>query len=245
MRYIKVLISIVLLIFTGSVIGYADKKVENFYVYKYMNLVDDIDCDFEFYNIKGYGNINYYISEQKMYEIAMDIATKFGLKKEHILLEKEWNNKTKNIIIKSINYENTIKIEIIQKNDTESYIIVDISNNKVYKHIVDNYETIDESIRKYSYNVDINMCICVKCSKKLYFSKNNEIFANILYNMNAREISIVEDKNFISMTAYSKNISNTIDVMGEKINLNIGMRYSETEDDTYIYIATPIIKLDY
>ncbi|MBQ6631154.1 MAG: YwmB family TATA-box binding protein, partial [Romboutsia sp.] len=33
--------------------------------------------------------------------------------------------------------------------------------------------------------------------------------------------------------------------LGNKINLNIGIRYSEDEDKTLIYIATPIIKLDY
>ena len=38
---------------------------------------------------------------------------------------------------------------------------------------------------------------------------------------------------------------NYLECLGNKINLNIGIRYSENDDKTLIYIATPIIKLDY
>ncbi|MPM31804.1 hypothetical protein SDC9_78361 [bioreactor metagenome] len=64
--------------------------------------------------------------------------------------------------------------------------------------------------------------------------------------MNAEEIDRIEEENFVSITAYSKILSeNYLEYLGNKINLNIGMRYSEDEDKTLIYIATPIIKLDY
>ena len=56
----------------------------------------------------------------------------------------------------------------------------------------------------------------------------------------------VREENFISVTAYSKLLlENNLDYIGNKINLNIGIRYSENEDKTLIYMATPIIKLDY
>ena len=68
----------------------------------------------------------------------------------------------------------------------------------------------------------------------------------ILYNMNAEEIDRIENENMISITAYSKLLDkNYLEYLGNKINLNIGIRYSEDEDKTLIYIATPIIKLDY
>ena len=64
--------------------------------------------------------------------------------------------------------------------------------------------------------------------------------------MNAKEIDRIEDETFISITAYSKLLDeNYLEYLGNKINLNIGMRYSEDEDKTLLYIATPIIKLDY
>ena len=56
----------------------------------------------------------------------------------------------------------------------------------------------------------------------------------------------MEDDNLISVTAYSNLLTeNDLDYLDNKINLNIGIRYSENEDKTLIYMATPIIKLDY
>ena len=76
--------------------------------------------------------------------------------------------------------------------------------------------------------------------------KCNDILHNILYNMKAKEVDRVSDKNLISATAYSNLLSeNNLDYLESKINLNIGIRYSENEDKTLIYMATPIIKLDY
>ena len=78
------------------------------------------------------------------------------------------------------------------------------------------------------------------------FNKYDDILEKILYNMNAEEIDRIENENMISITAYSKLLDkNYLEYLGNKINLNIGIRYSEDEDKTLIYIATPIIKLDY
>ena len=64
--------------------------------------------------------------------------------------------------------------------------------------------------------------------------------------MNAEEIDRIENDNMVSVTAYSKFLEdNYLEYLGNQINLNIGIRYSEDEDKTLIYIATPIIKLDY
>ena len=64
--------------------------------------------------------------------------------------------------------------------------------------------------------------------------------------MSAKEIDRVENENMVSITAYSEILDeNYLEYLGNKINLNIGIRYSEDDDKTLIYIATPIIKLDY
>ncbi len=57
---------------------------------------------------------------------------------------------------------------------------------------------------------------------------------------------LIEDENFLSVNAYSKLLKeNNLKYLDREINLNIGIRYSEDDDKTMIYIATPIIKIDY
>ncbi len=59
--------------------------------------------------------------------------------------------------------------------------------------------------------------------------------------MSAEEIDRVESENMVSITAYSELFDeNYLEYLGNKINLNIGIRYSEDDDKTLIYIATPL-----
>ena len=85
-----------------------------------------------------------------------------------------------------VNYndENTsISVIAYQKSSKESYIIVDILNNKVYKNIENIYLRLENELKKYSSNVEINICIAGEYTKKLQKSKINDILQKMLYNM--------------------------------------------------------------
>ena len=121
-----------------------------------------------------------------------------------------------------------------------------ILDNKVYKNIVDIYAILENYLNKYSQEVEIYTCIAGEYGKRLQIDKYDDILNKILYNMNAEVIEKVQEENFLSVTAYSKVLKeNYLECFGNKINLNIGIRYSEDDEKTLIYIATPIIKLDY
>ena len=112
-------------------------------------------------------------------------------------------------------------------------ILIKAFDNKVYKNIVDIYTILEKSLYKYSNIVDISTCISGEFSKKLQFSKYDDIFQEILYNMSAEEIDRVESENMVSITAYSELFDeNYLEYLGNKINLNIGIRYSEDDDKT-------------
>ena len=73
-----------------------------------------------------------------------------GLEESDIKWEEKWGEKEKQIYIQSNNSNKSISIIGIKKNSNESYIIVDILDNKVYKNIVDIYTILEKSIYKYS-----------------------------------------------------------------------------------------------
>ncbi|HBG1011516.1 TPA: YwmB family TATA-box binding protein, partial [Clostridioides difficile] len=139
-----------------------------------------------------------------------------------------------------------ISIKGINKNNKESYIVVDILDNKVYKHKEVIYSNVENVLNKYSSQVDVSACIVGEYTKRLQNNKYDDILQKILYNMSAKQIDEVKDVNFLSITAYSKVLNDyELEYLGEKINLNIGIKYNEDDGKTLIYIATPIIKLDY
>ena len=244
MKIIKVITSFFILMLIGIFISYGD--TDNSGYDKFLETFNNTQADFKFYNIKANGLINYDITKNEIKDICIDIINDLGLEESDIKWEEKWGEKEKQIYIQSNNSNKSISIIGIKKNSNESYIIVDILDNKVYKNIVDIYTILEKSLYKYSNIVDISTCISGEFSKKLQFSKYDDIFQEILYNMSAKEIDRVENENMVSITAYSEFLDeNYLEYLGNKINLNIGIRYSEDDDKTLIYIATPIIKLDY
>lgn len=244
MKIVKVIASFFILMLIGIFISYGD--TDNSGYDKFLETFNNTQADFKFYNIKANGLINYDITKNEIKDICIDIINDLGLEESDIKWEEKWGEKEKQIYIQSNNSDKSISIIGIKKNSNESYIIVDILDNKVYKNIVDIYTILEKSLYKYSNIVDISTCISGEFSKKLQFSKYDDIFQEILYNMSAKEIDRVENENMVSITAYSEFLDeNYLEYLGNKINLNIGIRYSEDDDKTLIYIATPIIKLDY
>ena len=244
MKIIKLIASFFILMLIGMFISYGDN--DNSEYNKLLDTFNNTQAQFKFYNIKANGFIDYDITKNEIKDICIDIINDLGLEESDIKWEEKWNSQEKQIYIESKTQEKSISIIGIKKNRSESYIIIDILENKVYKNIVDIYTILEKSLYKYSNDIDITTCISGEFYKKLQFDKYNDILEKILYNMNAEEIDRVENDNMISVTAYSEILDeNYLEYLGNKINLNIGIRYSEDEDKTLIYIATPIIKLDY
>ncbi len=241
-KYITLFISLVLL---GAMSSYAEIKLDNSYN-RFLEAFESTQADFKFYNIKANAPIDYDISKDEIKSICLDIINDLGMEESNVKLEDKWNNNEKQIYIQAENDNTSISVIGIKKNSSESYIMVDILDNKVYKNIVDIYAILKNSLDKFSYQAEIYTCIAGEYSKKLQIDKYNDILDEILYNMNAEVIEKVQEENFLSITAYSKVLKeNYLECFGNKINLNIGIRYSEDDERTLIYIATPIIKLDY
>ena len=200
------------------------------------------NSNFKFYNIKANMMIEKDIDMKELQDICLLIAQNLTDNEDEVCLKTE-----KSQVYVNYNDKNTgISIVGIKKNAKESYIIVDILNNKVYKNIENIYVKLENELSEYSNDVDINVCIAGEYTKKLQKAKISDILQKILYNMYAEKISDIEEENFLSVNAYSKLLKeNNLKYLDREINLNIGIRYSEDDDKTMIYIATPIIKIDY
>lgn len=245
MKAIKLITSFIILILIGVVISYADIKSNNNQD-KFIETFGNTEADFKFYSIKANATINYDISKEETLEIFMEIINNMGLEESDIKWEEKWNNNEKQVFAQIKTEEKSISIAGNKKNNNETYIMVDILDNKVYKNIVDIYNIIENTLKKHTSQLEMYTCIAGEYTKKLQINKYNDILEKILYNMSADEIDRVQEDNFVSVTAYSKLLNeNYLEYLGNKINLNIGLRYSEDEEKTLIYMATPIIKLDY
>ncbi|MGL5693180.1 MAG: YwmB family TATA-box binding protein [Peptostreptococcaceae bacterium] len=245
MKKIKYIIFFIVLVMLGAMSSYADIKLDNSYE-KFIQTFEDTQAEFKLYSIKANADINYDITKDEIKSACINLITDLGMEESNINIEDKWDKNEKQIYAHAESDIGSISIVAIKKNDSESYIMVDILHNKVYKNIVDIYNILEKTLSEYSEQVKIYTCIAGEYGKKLQNDKYDDILDEILYNMNAEVIEKVQEENFLSVTAYSKVFKeNYLESLGKKINLNIGIRYSENDEKTLIYIATPIIKLDY
>lgn len=244
MKVIKIIIAFLLLFTIGIFTSYANVKYNNC-TDDFINAFEKTDANFKFYNIKINCVVSDITSKKQIENICLDIVESLNLDNNKIKW-KEDNNSAFKIYAEIKDSPYSVSFTAIKKNKKEYYIIIDILNNKVYKNIVDIYKNLNDILNRYSNEVDIYLCVVGEYTKNLQLDKSNDILQNILYNMNAKQIDRIKEENLISVTAYSNLLTeNDLDYLGNKINLNIGIRYSENEDKTLIYMATPIIKLDY
>ena len=244
MKVIKITTVFLLLFIIGIFTSYADIKYNN-WTDDFINTFEETNANFKFYNIKINCVASDITSKKQIENICLDMVESLNLDNNKIKWQEKNNNEHK-IYAEIQDGSYSVSFTAIKKNKKEYYIIIDILNNKVYKNIVDIYKNLNDIFNSYSNEVDIYLCVVGEYTKNLQLDKSDDILQNILYNMNAKEIDRVREENFISVTAYSKLLlENNLDYIGNKINLNIGIRYSENEDKTLIYMATPIIKLDY
>ena len=241
MKWLKLIICFMMMTLLGAVVIYAQTNSTN-WIDKFITSFEVTDSKFKFYNIKSSVLIEENLKIEDLEHVCIEIAKNLDLDTDKMSLKTRETE-----IYVNYNDENTvISIIALKKNVKESYIIVDILNNKVYKNIENIYLRLENELSKYSDDVDINICIAGEYTKRLQKWKISDILEKILYNMYAEKIDEVEDENFLSINAYSKLLNeNNLKYLDREINLNIGIRYSEDDDRTMIYIATPIIKIDY
>lgn len=241
MKLLKSIVCLLLLTLCSVVVIYGDEDQTD-WIDEFVESFEIFDSDFKFYNIKSNILIEEDIDIKELENICIEIAKNLNVDSNKMSVKTD-----KSQIYVNYNEKNTcISVIACQKSSKESYIMVDILNNKVYKNIENIYIKLENELKKYSDDIEINICMSGEYTKRLQKSKINDILEKILYNMYAEKIDEVEDENFLSINAYSKLLKeNNLKYLDREMNFNIGIRYSEDDDRTVIYIATPIIKIDY
>lgn len=127
----------------------------------------------------------------------------------------------------------------------ETYVSVCVSTDFENCELEGVIENIKDSFRKYNLEPVVSTCITGYFDGKLDYKALNAISKNIFKDSNASKVNGIADRNLISVSAYSPAIGDSINVDGKKINLNLAIRYNSYEDKTYIWLASPVITVEY
>lgn len=98
---------------------------------------------------------------------------------------------------------------------------------------------------KCSMKAEVNACITGSYAGKLPRSRLNEIFRKVFKKAEAQKVEGMDERNMISVSAYTPVIGEWVRVNGSRVNLNLAARYNSFEDRTYLWLATPVITTEY
>lgn len=194
---------------------------------------------------KWFGDFN------NLEKIADNFESDLGIIQNHLYskdyINNDFVNKVEIIGVTDDNNNINITAQISEKNSTskEAYISVSISTEFKDFELEEITENIKNSFRKHNLEPVLSTCITGYFDGKLDHKSINTVSKNIFKGSNANKVNGIADRNLISVSAYSPTIGDSINVDGKKINLNFAIRYNSYEDKTYIWIASPVITVEY
>lgn len=135
-----------------------------------------------------------------------------------------------------------LKYEIIVTKDKELHIIVNILNN----HSFIDTDIITDEIKKYFQSIQMSPNVYTTLTGtfegELDTGRRKAIVERLIRDLRGRGSQIMEERGLISIAGYSP----VIDIVPmDDINFQIASRYNSYRDKTFLWIATPIITVEY
>lgn len=106
---------------------------------------------------------------------------------------------------------------------------------------------IEEMLKKIEPEEKVNSSLV--CSGKIKGIVPNNVMKsrveNILTWMHSKEIDIMENDQVVSVTGWTPMLSKRLTVEKKSVNINMAFRYNFVENNTLVYIGTPVITSEY
>jgi len=123
----------------------------------------------------------------------------------------------------------------------ETYLYINFANQEQFLKINGIIDDIDNIYNDYNVNAEITTNIIGSIDGSIDFDRYQDRINESIEGINGNILGTYEDDNLISYNIYTNWIDNFMTIEKDKMNLNIALRYNESDDATLIFIGTPII----
>ncbi|MDR5659708.1 YwmB family TATA-box binding protein [Serpentinicella sp. ANB-PHB4] len=127
----------------------------------------------------------------------------------------------------------------------QSYIILDTTKSKSYDNMISDLEKSKNVLKKYGNDIDITTSLVGTFPGRLSQEETTNKIDKLIGFAKGKTVEKVTDNIYTSVTAYTPYLGEVIQYGKNTVNFNIAMRYSGYEDQTYLWVATPLITTSY
>lgn len=193
-----------------------------------------------------------YLDRQEAKELLASLAEKIGLDNSYTI--NETRNKTSGEItltktakraqtkMRFITYEEQGEDNIIQ---AKQYLVMELTLYESADSALSYKNLFNHILQDYDFSKQFTVSLKGQYAGKLTLEERNVITDKLLKDIKADVVSERRSTDFYTIYAYTRLIDNYKEVSGEKINVSLAMNYNESENKTYLYLATPLIKDDF
>ena len=127
----------------------------------------------------------------------------------------------------------------------ETYLYINLIKKEHFLENNDIIEKINNLFSQYEKNVEFTTCLIGSFNGKFNEKEIEKRSLEAIHSLNGKIVDIYKDEQLISYTAYTDYLDYNILAGEDRINLNIALRYNEYDNETLIWIGTPIITSGY
>ncbi|NLK98529.1 MAG: hypothetical protein GX272_10710 [Epulopiscium sp.] len=201
-------------------------------------------------NLNSWGLLNQSFSDlEEMKAYSKRITEALGILKADNTEEKDSDTFREFTTTRvSKNAKTTVKLESIkyeEENSTNTYVIIDIILYGQYDSIPYLKEELDSIFAENNMKPTTNITIAGTLRGDLSKEEKEKIAKNIMKDIGAKIEETYETEEIYSVYGYTRLIDDWLVSNGKKINVNLAFHYNEYEGNTYLYLATPVITVDY
>lgn len=198
--------------------------------------------------VEYYGTYdNDYLPIEKREVLLRDIAQKLGITRG-LETDRTFEEKRQEISLtkKAKHAVTTIRfITNEEGKEIKQYMIASITLDKDMESAQAHKKKLEKILDEYTKDSRSSANVIGTYDGKLDLDERNEVADGILGDMGARIVTEHRDMQLYTIYAYTTYVSDFVMQEDQAVNVNIAMRYNEEEDKTYVYVATPVLGLDY
>lgn len=127
----------------------------------------------------------------------------------------------------------------------ESLVTISLTNTSQKQELSEAVASLESVLKKHCTSISENICMTGSFDGTLDNGEVAAVCDKILKSTGADKVEGLQEKELVSVSAFSPSIGDYVRVNGKRINLNVAVRYNSYEGKTYIWLASPVITTEY
>jgi len=193
-----------------------------------------------------------YLELYKREELLVNIGEELGITKGYEITNTYENKRSETGFFKQAKQGSTTLYFVTLEDEAEDnvittrqYLLARICIEDDLDSVMEYYSMVAGLMKEYCPDSNTTANLEGSYEGELSLEKRNQITDDLLEKLQAKTVTGNRDMELYTIYGYADWLEEYKLVDGKKININIAITYDEVNDKTLVYVATPIVSIDY